>query len=102
MYLTLQAVNGPLLKLLEGDLRRGRQHVEVEPVLIILLLEFGFGELLLLVVEIGASLGINSGVVVADHDSGGVYLGQSALLSCDAWVSVLKWQARRAQRVNWR
>lgn len=33
-----------------------------------LLLELGFGKLPLLVVEVGTTLGIDSGVVVADHD----------------------------------
>jgi hypothetical protein len=58
--LTLQSVNGPCFKLVERNLGRGWEDVEVEAVLIVLLLEFGLCKLLALVVEIGASLGINS------------------------------------------
>jgi hypothetical protein len=58
--LTLQSVNGPCLKLIERDLGRGWQHIEVQPVLVVLLLKFGLRKLLALVVKIGASLGINS------------------------------------------
>ena len=66
-YHTLQSVYCPCLKLVQCDLCCGRQYVEVESVFIVLLLEFCFGKLSFLVVEVCASLGVNSGMVVADH-----------------------------------
>jgi hypothetical protein len=66
--LTLQSVDGPRFKLFECYLGRRRQHVQVQSVLVILLLELGLCELSSLVVKICAALGVNSGVVVADHD----------------------------------
>lgn len=67
MPLTLQSVDCPCLKLLESNFGCGWQHIEVQPVLVVLLLEFRFGKLSLLVIEIGTTLGIDSGMVVADH-----------------------------------
>src|SRR5690242_5668250 len=64
---TFQTVDRPLLKFLECNFGRRWQYVEVQTVLVGLFLKFRFGELLLLVVEICAALGINSGVIVTDH-----------------------------------
>lgn len=64
---TFQSVDCPLFKFLKCDFGRWWQYVKVETVLICLFLELCFGELLLLVTEVCASLGVDSGVVVADH-----------------------------------
>jgi hypothetical protein len=64
---TFEAADCPRLKLVECDFCRWRQDVEVQTVLVALLLELCLGELLAFVVEICAALGIDPGVVVADH-----------------------------------
>jgi len=64
---TFQPIDRPCLKLLQRNLCRRWQHIEIETVFVVLLLEFCFGELPLLVVEISAALGVNPGIVVADH-----------------------------------
>jgi hypothetical protein len=48
--LTLQSINRPCFKLVKRDLGRGGQHIEVQPVLVVLLLEFGLRKLLALVI----------------------------------------------------
>jgi hypothetical protein len=65
--LTLQSVNGPCLKLFKRNFGRWWQHIEVQSVLVVLLLELGIGKLPSLVVQVCASLRIDSGVIVADH-----------------------------------
>jgi hypothetical protein len=65
--LTLQSIDRPCLKLLERYLCRWWEHIEVQPVLVGLLLELGFRKLLLLMTEVRTSLGIYSGVIVANH-----------------------------------
>jgi len=64
---TFQPIDRPCLKLLQRNLCRRWQHIEIEAVFVVLLLEFCFGKLPLLVVKISAALGVNSGIVVADH-----------------------------------
>lgn len=49
---TSEAVDCPLLELLEGDVCRGRRRVEVEPVGILLLLVTAVDELLFAVVDV--------------------------------------------------
>ena len=65
--LTLQSVDCPCLKLLQRDLSRGWQHIEVKPVFIVLLLELGLCKLSFLVIQVRTALGIDSGVIVANH-----------------------------------
>lgn len=68
MVHTLQSVNGPLLKLLEGDLRCWRRLVEVQPEWVVLLLVGGCGELAFFMVDDSPALGVNSMCVLPDHD----------------------------------
>lgn len=65
---TSQSVNGPLLELLECNLLRWRDVVEIQTVRIVLLLECGCSELLFLMVEVGPSLRVNPEKVTSNHD----------------------------------
>lgn len=56
-----------MFELFKCDLGGRWQYVKVETVLVCLFLEICFGELLLFVTEICATLGVNSRVIVADH-----------------------------------
>ena len=70
---TFQSVDSPCLKFLECNFCCGRQDVEIEPMVILLLLKLCICELPLLVVEVGTSLGIDARVIVSDHDVGFVH-----------------------------
>lgn len=67
--LTLQSVDRPLFKLLEGDLCRRRHLVEVETMWVFLLLVYRGRELLLPVVDDCPSLGINPMHILPDHSA---------------------------------
>ena len=64
---TSQAVDGPLLELLERDLSRRRDLVEAQAVRVVVRLEGRLGELLLPVVEGAAALGVDAVAVVGQH-----------------------------------
>lgn len=66
VWRTSQTVNGPLLKLLEGDVCGGRRRVEIESVWVLLLLVGGFDMLPLARVDM-ASLWIDAVVVGSEH-----------------------------------
>ena len=70
---TFQSIDSPSLEFCKRDLCGGWQDVEVELMVIVLLLKLCICELPLLVVKIGASLGIDSRVIVADHGAGSVH-----------------------------
>lgn len=84
---TFQSVDCPCLKLVECNLSRGWEDVEVESVLIVLLLELRLGELPFLVVKICAAFSVNSGMVVADH-------GVVVLLMLLCYATPAKWVTR--------
>ena len=82
-----------MLELLKCDFRRGWQYIEIKTVLVVLLLELCFGELFLLVTEIGTSFGLDSRVIVADH----------RCICVELCVAEVKWavmMARQARRAN--
>lgn len=64
---TLQPVDGPLFKLLEGDLSRWRRVVQIQTMRVILLLVGGRGELSLLVIDGCPAFGINPMGVLSNH-----------------------------------
>lgn len=96
---TLQPVDCPCLELFQCNLCGGWQRVEVEPVFIVLLLKFCFRKLSLLGINLRASLGVDSGVIVADHGVG-VFLRCLAACTSPRLMMVLKWQARSRARVK--
>lgn len=65
---TLQSVNGPLFKLLKRDLRRWRNVIEVQAMGIFLLFICRRSKLLLLVIEVRPSFGVNPMDRLSDHD----------------------------------
>jgi hypothetical protein len=67
---TSQPVDGPLLELLESDIRRGRRAVEVQPVRVGVFLPLGSAELLFAVVEDVATLALDAACVCTDHLGG--------------------------------
>ena len=67
---TLQSVDSPCLKLVQRDLGRGRQNVEVEPMFIVVLFEFWFRELPFLVIEVCAPFRVHARIIVSDHGGG--------------------------------
>lgn len=64
---TLQPVNRPLFELFEGNLCCRGNIIEIQPVGVILLLEDWSCELLLLMIKIGPSLGIDPVKVLSNH-----------------------------------
>jgi hypothetical protein len=88
---TLQSTDSPRLKLLERDLSYGWHLVVIESVIVRLLREFSFCELFLLVVDVGATFGVDAGVVVADHDE------YRELLLC--WMF---WSGLRVEDAGWK
>jgi hypothetical protein len=76
-------------KLLKRDLGCGRQCVKVEAVRIVLLRELGLCELLLLVIDVRATLWVHSGVIVADH------------CWCASCVCILLWVSVRGRLSGW-
>lgn len=67
MVRTAQPVNGPLLKLLEGDVCGWRGQVEVQAVRVVGVLVGRLGELLLAVVDDISPLGVDAPEVLPDH-----------------------------------
>lgn len=72
---TLQSINSPLLKLLEGDFRRRRRIVQVQTMRIVLLLVARRSELSFLMVDSCPAFGINPMRILPDHDVGYVKIG---------------------------
>lgn len=97
---TFQSLNSPRFKLLECNFSRGWADVEIQSVVIGLLLELCTRKLSLLVVQISASLMIDSGIVVADHDA--EFRMLRPLQRFGDASPLLKWQTRPevAQRVS--
>lgn len=70
---TLQSIDGPLLELLQRDLRGRRRVIDVHAMGIVLLFESCRGELSFLGVNDGPPLRINAINILSDHGGGGVY-----------------------------
>lgn len=67
MMHTLQPINGPLLKLLEGDLSRRRRVIQVQTVRVVLLLVDWYGELPFFVVDSCPAFGVDTVGVLSNH-----------------------------------
>lgn len=64
---TLQPINSPLLKLLEGDLRRGRRVVQVQAMRIVLLLVDRRSKLSFLVVDSRPAFRVDPMCILSNH-----------------------------------
>lgn len=67
---TLQSVDSPLFELFESDLCGRRDLVEIQPIRVILLLIRRSRELLLLVVQSGSPLRIDTTGILSNHLGG--------------------------------
>src|SRR5262245_57302307 len=80
---TLQSIDCPRFELLKRDLRRRRQRIVVEPMVIVLLLKLCFCKLFLLVVDICAPLRVDSRIIVFDH---GALLFRGCSIDVPTWA----------------